>query len=202
MFSKLEQTIASLSTQEVNPQREASLDLIVSYVKESLKVHGKCNLNFICTHNSRRSQLAQAWAYALAAHFRLPVHVFSGGVEVTAFYPAAVNCLINQGFEIEKNQGENPEYKLTISTKDDGLIMKSKTYDDLMNKCRDFAAIMVCDHADQNCPFIPNAVRFSLPFQDPKASDGTPEQETIYATRSLAIATELHYIFSKVTSSK
>lgn len=202
MFQRLEDTISLLRADAVSAQRQALLAPIAAYALSSLAKNSQCNLNFICTHNSRRSQLAQAWAYAMAAHFNLPTQVFSGGVEVTAFYPAAGDCLINQGFEIEKGEGENPSYKLKTDAEDDGLIMKSKTYDDALNQCDQFAAIMVCDHADQNCPFIPNAERFSLPFQDPKISDGTAEQAAVYAQRSLEIAAEMYYLFSRIALSK
>jgi arsenate reductase len=57
---------------------------------------------------------------------------------------------------------------------------------------------MTCTHADENCPFIPGATRISLPYEDPKAFDGTPEEEAIYAERCRQIARELLFAFSQV----
>jgi arsenate reductase (thioredoxin) len=198
MFLELERTIGQLSSIQITNKRQVLLDPILEYAQRSMRQNNKIHLNFICTHNSRRSQLAQAWAYAMAAHFEVPIAVFSGGVEVTGFYPAAVKTLINQGFKITTGEGLNPEYKLKTSADDQGLVMKSKIFDDPINQCDQFAAIMVCDHADQNCPFIPNAERFSLPFQDPKISDGTTEQAAVYAQRSLEIGAEMLYLFSNI----
>jgi len=41
-------------------------------------------------------------------------------------------------------------------------------------------------------------VRISIPFEDPKLFDGTPQQDDKYLQRSLQIATELKYVFSKI----
>mgnify|MGYP000047123999 CR=1 FL=1 len=58
---------------------------------------------------------------------------------------------------------------------------------------------MTCNSADADCPFIPGAFkRISLPFVDPKFSDGTPEMSEAYRFSSIEIATELLYVFSKV----
>ncbi len=58
---------------------------------------------------------------------------------------------------------------------------------------------MVCSSADRNCPFVPGAaMRLAIPYEDPKASDGTDEESAIYDARSLQIATEMMYVFSQV----
>jgi arsenate reductase len=58
---------------------------------------------------------------------------------------------------------------------------------------------MTCTHADQNCPFIPGAVRIALPYEDPKAFDDTDQEGAKYAERCRQIARELLYAFSQVT---
>jgi arsenate reductase len=58
---------------------------------------------------------------------------------------------------------------------------------------------MTCDHADENCPFIPGAEkRFPLRFEDPKAFDDSPQEKKMYSERSHQIAAELFYLFEKV----
>ena len=58
---------------------------------------------------------------------------------------------------------------------------------------------MTCSSADEGCPIVSGAeARFSMTYEDPKAFDNTPQQNEKYLERSLQIATELKYIFSKI----
>jgi arsenate reductase len=58
---------------------------------------------------------------------------------------------------------------------------------------------MTCSQADNGCPFIAGAEeRIPITFEDPKISDNTAEQTKIYSERSLQIATEMFYVFSKI----
>ena len=59
------------------------------------------NINFICTHNSRRSQLGQVWSFFAANYFNLPINAFSGGTEVTAFHRNTVKTLTDVGFKFD-----------------------------------------------------------------------------------------------------
>ena len=82
---------------------------------------------------------------------------------------------------------------------DPAIIGFSKTFDDAFNPQLDFAAIMTCSHADENCPFIPGAnTRIALNYEDPKLFDETPQQNEKYLERSLQIATEMKYVFSQL----
>ena len=54
------------------------------------------------------------------------------------------------------------------------------------------------DQADQDCPFIPGAAfRLSLSYEDPKLSDGTPQEAQVYDAKVVEIGTELLYAFQK-----
>ena len=58
---------------------------------------------------------------------------------------------------------------------------------------------MTCSQADGGCPFIAGAKkRIPITFEDPKISDNTPQQSQVYAERSLQIASEMFYVFSKI----
>ena len=59
------------------------------------------NINFICTHNSRRSQLGQVWSFFAADYFKLPINAFSGGTEVTAFHRNTVKTLTEVWFKFD-----------------------------------------------------------------------------------------------------
>ncbi|HJY11282.1 MAG TPA: hypothetical protein VJ304_00760, partial [Flavobacterium sp.] len=62
-----------------------------------------------------------------------------------------------------------------------------------------FAAIMTCSQADGGCPFIIGAEkRIAVTYEDPKVFDKTDEQTEKYQERSLQIANEMFYIFSKI----
>ena len=55
---------------------------------------------------------------------------------------------------------------------------------------------MVCSDADEACPFVPGAeLRLSMPYDDPKAFDGTPMEEAKYDERSRQIAREMFFAF-------
>ena len=107
------------------------------------------NLNFICTHNSRRSQLGQVWAFYAAHHFKLNIHAFSGGTEVTAFYRGTVKTLQSVGFDFKvvDFSHQNPKYLISFNGSTDAILGFSKRFDNEANK-GPFIAITTCNNAD------------------------------------------------------
>jgi len=163
--------------------------------------HQPSEFIFICTHNSRRSHIAQIWAQTAAAYFNIPdVVAYSGGTDVTAFDRRAVDALRGLGFQINlKTTGSNPHYDVRYSDHHPSFDVFSKKYDDQENPTNGFAAIMTCTHAEENCPVIRGAsVRIALPFDDPKEFDGTNLETAKYRERSLEIGREILYAFSKI----
>ncbi len=108
--------------------------------------------------------------------------------------------LNHQGFNIFKiADTNNPVYAIKYSDNSLPIIGFSKKYDSPFNPVSAFAAIMTCSSADVGCPFIAGAEkRIPITFEDPKAFDNTPQQAEKYLERSLQIATELCYVFSKI----
>jgi len=158
-------------------------------------------LVFICTHNSRRSHLSQIWAQTAAGRYGVAgVETFSGGTEATAFNPRAVTALRRAGFTIpEPEAGANPRYQVRCHAEAPPLVCFSKVYGDASNPRSDFYAVMTCSQADQNCPVVAGAAqRIALPFDDPKAFDGTLEEAAQYDERCRQIAREMLFIFSTV----
>lgn len=199
-YNPLQQTIASLPISSITSERKDLLEEMALYLREKLRTGQEIRLNFICTHNSRRSQLAQIWAQTAAANYGIEAFCYSGGVEVTEFNPRAVSSIQRDGFKVVQKDGENPIYFVFFSDDSEPIVTFSKVYDDPMNATKDFAAVMTCDHADLNCPFIPGAEkRFPLRFEDPKAFDDSPQEKKIYSERSHQIAAELFYLFEKVS---
>src|SRR5690606_9602221 len=93
------------------------LQPLIDFIQQKVNNGQEINLNFICTHNSRRSHLAQVWAQAAAAHFNIPnVLCYSGGTEETALFPKVAETLTNQGFNILKiTEADNPVYAIKFS---------------------------------------------------------------------------------------
>jgi arsenate reductase len=180
--------------------RKKILLKISETVATEYTVNNVVNLNFICTHNSRRSQLGQVWAFYAANYFNLNIHAFSGGTEVTAFYRNTVKTLQAVGFDFKvvEFSHQNPTYLISFEESTNSILGFSKRFDDETNK-NPFIAITTCNNADKNCPFIPTAIeRFHLPFEDPKFSDGTPEQSTTYLKTNEQIAAEVFFIFTEI----
>ena len=201
LFPQLAALINSLDIERISATRKEILDPLAEFIQHKVKTDQEIRLNFICTHNSRRSHLSQAWAQAIAAHFGITnVYSYSGGTEATALFPMAAATLKNSGFQITSlSEGKNPVYSIKYAANEAPIIGFSKTFDAPFNPSSEFAAIMTCSSADQGCPFIAGAEkRFPITFEDPKAFDNTPQQAEKYQERSLQIATELYYIFSKV----
>ena len=174
---------------------------LIDFIQTKVTNQQEIRLNFICTHNSRRSHLAQIWAQTAAAYFNIKnVFCYSGGTEATALFPMVAKTLEQSGFEIKTiSEGNNPIYIIKYSENEHSIIGFSKTYDDDFNPQSEFAAVLTCSQADEGCPFIAGAEkRIPLPFEDPKAFDNTPQQEEKYKERSLQIATELFYVFSQI----
>ena len=202
-YPALANTITNLPFAAISSERLQLLDEMATYLRAKMKQGEEIRLNFICTHNSRRSQLSQIWAQTAAAYFGIEANCYSGGVEVTAFNPRAVAAIQRDGFKVTQKEGDNPVYFVFYSDDEDPIVAFSKLYDDAINAPKDFAAVMTCDHADENCPVIPGAERrFPLRFEDPKAFDETTLEEKMYTERSHQIGAELMYLFKKVGSSR
>jgi len=186
---------------QIPSDRKTILNQLTQFV-QSLKQSGKgVNLNFICTHNSRRSHISQLWAQAAAHYYGIGnVSCFSGGTEATAFNPRAVKAMQDAGFNITKTkEGDNPVYEVRYAEGAKPVIAFSKKYDDAFNPGKDFAAIMTCSQADENCPLVLGAsARIALTYDDPKEFDGTPLEVVKYAERVNQIGTEIFYAFSQV----
>ena len=202
MYPTLSKTIEQLPLQNISEERKTILQPLIDFIQQKVNDRQDININFICTHNSRRSHLSQVWAQAASAHFNIPnVYCYSGGTEETALFPKVAETLINQGFSIFKiSENNNPVYAIKYSDNALPIIGFSKKYDSPFNPVSAFAAIMTCSQADGGCPFIAGAEkRIPITFEDPKISDNRSEQPQVYAERSLQIATEMFYVFSKIS---
>jgi arsenate reductase len=187
-------------TTQIKEERKQQLQKISQYIAAKIVAGKPVQLTFICTHNSRRSHFGQIWAAVAAAWYGVEnAHTYSGGTEATAFNPRAVAAAERAGFRIKNPGGDNPHYEVSFAEASPSLECFSKTYDDPFNPQHDFAAVMTCSDADENCPFIPGAdQRFPVTYRDPKEADDTPEEAARYDERCRQIATEMFFLFSHV----
>jgi len=205
MFQNLSKTIEIAKEIPVSIERQAVLQPLIDYIQNKGNNQEEIRLNFICTHNSRRSHLSQIWAQTMAFHFGIQnVFCYSGGTEATAMFPKVAETLANQGFQIQQlSQEQNPVYAVKFAENQHPIICFSKTYFDAFNPKNNFGAIMTCNNADEGCPMVFGAeARFPIKYDDPKAFDGTPEMNEKYKERSLQIASEMYFVFSKIKYQK
>ncbi|WP_432670014.1 low molecular weight phosphatase family protein [Flavobacterium sp. SM2513] len=201
LFPEIETFIRELNPDSISQERKEILQPLLDYIQEKASTHQQIRLNFICTHNSRRSHLTQIWAQTMAYYFDIKdVFCYSGGTESTAIYPMVATTLANTGFAIfALSEGKNPIYSVKFANNHHPIIAFSKKLDSDFNPEAEFAAIMTCSQADGGCPFIIGAEkRIPITYDDPKAFDNTPVQSEKYHERSVQIATELLFIFSQI----
>lgn len=201
IFPEICLCIQTLKKSEIPLERKKLLQSLIDFIQLKIDSKEQIRLNFICTHNSRRSHLSQIWAQAMAVYFDVKnITCYSGGTEATALFPMVVDTLTHSGFQIEKLSNENnPIYSIKMGPNEHPIIGFSKKFDDDFNPRSEFAAILTCNSADEACPMVAGSEkRIALTYEDPKSSDHTPQQAEIYLERSLQIATEMMYVFSNI----
>jgi arsenate reductase (thioredoxin) len=187
---------------QIPADRKNSLEKIAVYVQSRIMAGQEAKVTFICTHNSRRSHLAQIWAETAAYYYGVPsIKTYSGGIETTACNVRTVAALQRAGFEIKKTgEGKNPVYEITYSRSREPVKAFSKVYSDSPNPASDFCAVMTCGHADKSCPVVKGCERrVALLYEDPKKFDGTPQETAGYDERCHQICREMLYLFAKVS---
>ncbi|SMD37866.1 Protein-tyrosine-phosphatase [Reichenbachiella faecimaris] len=203
LFDQLVKTVEHFDFDKIANERKGVLEVLVAYIQSKVDAHQEVNLNFICTHNSRRSQFSQIWAQTAADYYGIEANCFSGGVEVTAFNERAVDSIKRAGFQVSAKGQENPVYYVLYAEDASPMNCLSKLFDDPINNAKEFAAVMTCSHADENCPFIPGTEkRIPVRYDDPKEFDDTLQEADKYDERSMQIANELFYVFSKIVGAK
>ena len=206
LHPSLAQTVESMAddTVDIAQARQSELNDVALWVANMLADSGHVDLTFICTHNSRRSHLAQVWAQVGAEVSGLQgVRTFSGGTEATACNPRTVAAMRRAGFQVAVQDtvhgATNPTYDVSMGKDVPGMACFSKTYTDEANPQQGFGAVMTCSSADRECPLVHGAAaRFATPYVDPKVSDGTDEEAATYDARCRQIGTEMLYLMGEV----
>ena len=109
---------------------------------------------FLCTHNSARSQMAEAFLNQLG---KGRFHAFSAGTEARGLHPLSIQAMAEAGIDIS--------------------LQESKTIDDFTDEKFDLL-ITVCDEANEACPYFANATqRRHWSFPDPSRAAGDADAQ-------------------------
>lgn len=184
----------------VHPARASMLSALVDAIQaRSLRT----DVVFVCTHNSRRSQIAQVMAAATAIHIGIDVTTWSAGTAVTACHANAVAALQRAGVQITAEKvalPDNPLYACRLGP-EHTVNCWSKRFDDPTLPAADSIAVMVCAGADEACPTLPAATsRIPLRYTDPRHADGTRDAGDAYDTCVATIASEMMWVMSAVAT--
>lgn len=192
----LDQLFNQIPSQDRKPILEA--------IAQSFSQENDLKVNFICTHNSRRSHFSEVLFRTAAHYYGLKnVYTFSGGTESTALFPEVAQSFARHGFKVLPIQAFNQlAYKIFIENlekEDTTPVLFSKKYDNEYNAQENYHAVMVCDSANESCPIVHGSKkRHSLMFVDPKKSDGELNQSHVYDNTLALIASELAFVARRV----
>jgi arsenate reductase len=118
----------------------------------------KTKVLFLCTGNSARSQMAEAWLRQLAGD---RFTVFSAGLEPHGVNPFTIQVMEETGYDMSEH--------------------RSKHLDEFIGKIDFDYLITVCGNADERCPVFPGmGTRIHWPFEDPAAYQGTDEEKLAF----------------------
>ena len=113
------------------------------------------NILILCTGNSCRSQMAHGY---LKLSLNGKANIYSAGIETHGIDPGAAAIMKEDSIDISNHTSNHVEEYAHVDF--------------------DFI-ITVCDHANENCPFIPskNALRLHHNFFDPSKVVGSDEEK-------------------------
>ncbi len=190
-----------VAASELPTARAEFLSSAAKDISAAMRDKQQVSLNFICTHNSRRSHLSQLWAAVACRAYGIDsINSVSGGTEATACNERIVRSLRRAGLSVVATDPShsNPRYLAQFEESTPPLELFSKRYDDAYNPSQDFFAMMCCSDADDKCPVVGGAIgRVALHYKDPKSSDGTPAEAATYDTRRDQIAAEMFFLIGQ-----
>jgi ArsR family transcriptional regulator, arsenate/arsenite/antimonite-responsive transcriptional repressor / arsenate reductase (thioredoxin) len=134
---------------------------------------------FLCTHNSARSQMAEALLRHLSAR---QVDVFSAGSEPTEIHPLSLKVLTESG----------------IPT--DGL--RTKHFNEFQNHVFDYV-ITVCDRVRESCPIFPgdpDQIHWSFP--DPAAVRGEARRYQAFKDTATQLTTRINFLLRMIDKAR
>lgn len=124
---------------------------------------------FVCTHNSARSQMAEALLRSIGGE---KFAVFSAGSEPSTVHPEAVKAMQALNIDIRNQQAKH------------WSMFAGQQFD---------YVISVCDRARESCPVFPNGLAFHWSFPDPAAIPDAVLREVTFNQMASRIATRVEH---------
>lgn len=185
---------------QITRGRRRSLERLAALISGRAPAGSDKLIVFFCTHNSRRSQMAQIWAATAAHHFAVKGVIFqSAGILATKVDRRTIETLERVGFACKRADGHNPLYTVQIGNPRQRIRLSSKTLPNSYQRPTNFIAVMTCSDADRECPIIDGASnRLTLCYDDPKVADGSPREADVYDQCCRSISRDLLYAFSRI----
>ncbi|RPG63315.1 MAG: protein-tyrosine-phosphatase [Flavobacteriaceae bacterium TMED206] len=142
--------------------------------------------------------MCQFWASFFSNYYNIKCEVYSGGTVETEVHKSVLNNISDYGFNISFKECNNPIYSIKFKNQNLGNYF-SKFYYNFENPKNEFAAIMTCSDAENNCPVVEGSeIKFSLPYEDPKKYDKSKNEKNEYKKTSESIASEMNYLFKTI----
>ena len=107
---------------------------------------------FICTHNSARSQMAEAYLNKLYGD---RYEAYSAGIHPTRINPNVVRVMAEEGVDLSG--------------------ARSKSVEEYLDRNFDLV-VTVCDSARESCPIFPGDELIHHGFRDPSTIEGSEEE--------------------------
>ena len=122
-------------------------------VADLIVAHSMKKVLVLCTGNSCRSQIAEAYLLHFAGHKAI---IYSAGIQTHGVNPRAIATMLEDGIDISMHTSNHVDEYQNI----------------------DFDLILtVCDHARESCPYIPgDAKRIHHNFNDPAKAEGSEDE--------------------------
>jgi len=114
----------------------------------------KTRVLFLCTGNSARSQMAEAFLRRLGGD---RYEAFSAGLEPQEIHPLTRQAMAEIGYDLAGH--------------------RAKALTEYLGKAHFGYLVTVCDRAEQKCPIFPGmGQRLHWSFDDPAAAEGSEEE--------------------------
>ncbi len=134
---------------------------------------------FLCTHNSARSQMAEAIMRQVGGSM---VRVYSAGTEPSSVHPYAMGVLASMN--IDASAG------------------RSKHLDELVNERFDYI-VTVCDRVRESCPVFPgDPEQMHWSFPDPAAVEGEEEKYRAFEKTAQELTTRIHFLLNVIANER
>jgi protein-tyrosine-phosphatase/DNA-binding transcriptional ArsR family regulator len=134
---------------------------------------------FLCTHNSARSQMAEAIMRQMGGPM---VEVYSAGTEPSSIHPNAVAVLASMNI--------------------DASAARSKHLDEYADQRFDYI-VTVCDRVREACPVFPgDPEQIHWSFPDPAAVEGEEEKYRAFAKTAQELTTRVRFLLNVIANER